>query len=414
MAGTISTMDKALKNLYLPRLRSTINTATVLSSRLEKNTTSTGVSGRKAIVPINIRGSEAIGARGDDATLPTPQNQTYLETEVVYKYLYGTLRITHPTIAASKNEEGSWVKVISAEMEGLTRDLKNDVNRQYFGDGSGALAELAGSSPLDDSNDKITLDSTLGYSQLKKNMLIDVFAAKTGGSVLSHADGLKITAIDTTNHKITVTNADGSGASLAWSSPEDDIIFRHGSRGLELMGLRGIVDDGTYVDVFQGITRSTDTEWKSQVNANGGTNRALTAQMLDDFILEVEDKGEAAITCAVTDRTRFRQIASFMTDNRRYSDQLELQGGFKSISWGDIPIFWDRDCPLDANGGGEIYFLDENEIQRYQLEDWSFDDTDGNVLHRNEGKASYDATLYYYGNLGCMAPDNQGVIRDLS
>ena len=60
-----------------------------------------------------------------------------------------------------------------------------------------------------------------------------------------------------------------------------------------------------------------------------------------------------------------------------------------------------------------MIFLDENELSRFELEDWNFDDTDGNVLHRNENKASYDATLYYYGNFGCMAPDNQGVIRDI-
>ena len=86
MAGaTVSTMDKALKRLYLPRLRSTVNTSTVLSSRLQRNTTSTGVSGRDAIVPINIRGSQAIGARKDDETLPTPQNQTFIETSIPYK-----------------------------------------------------------------------------------------------------------------------------------------------------------------------------------------------------------------------------------------------------------------------------------------------------------------------------------------
>ena len=107
-----------------------------------------------------------------------------------------------------------------------------------------------------------------------------------------------------------------------------------------------------------------------------------------------------------------------MTQHRRYGETQEFEGGCKAIAWGGVPIFWDKDCPPEQEygtvGRHQLFFLDESEIQRYQLEDWNWDDTDGNVLHRNEGKASYDATLYYYGNHGCMAPDRQGKITNIT
>ena len=422
MAGaTVSTINNALKRLYLPRLRSTVNTATVLSSRLQRNTSSTGVSGRDAIVPVNIRGSQAIGARGDDQTLPSPQNQTYIETSIPYKYLYGTLRVTHPSIAASKNDEGAWIKVVSSEMEGLMRDLKTDVNRQLFGDGQGIIGRVA--SGITDQyhegngilGDKFT---AYGGHSFKIGQILDVYTARTGGT----SKGL-LEVIGVAGNVITVSKKGGGDPGITGTSylgtalANNDYLTREGSVGLEMMGLQGIIDAAThaYTSTLQGVNRVTYPEFDANVKVAGAT---ITATVLDDFILEVEERGESNITCGVTDRTVFRQIAGLMTADRRYTDTMELKGGFKAISWGDIPIFWDRDCPKDveaykANNSSSLFFLDENELSRFELEDWNFDDTDGNVLHRNENKASYDATLYYYGNFGCMAPDNQGVIRDI-
>ena len=393
MPATLTTMQDAMKKLYLPRLRSTVNTATVLSTRLEKNTEMTSVSGRNAIVPINIRPSEAIGARPDDGTLPTAQNQTFVECAIPYAFNYATIRITHPTIASTKNDAGAWAKVVSAEMEGIQRDLKNDFNRQYFGNGTGSLGTVASVS-----GQVITMDA--GHN-LKINMVLDIY-----NSALDTQDATDITVTAVSGNDVTVTGTlTGVG--------DGDVVVRTGSLNQEMMGLVGIVDDGNEVATLQGISRSSYPEWKSTVVDAGG---ALTATTLDDAILEIEANGEAALTCGITDRTQFRKIANLMVADRRYTDTMELKGGFKAISWGDIPIFWDRDTPLDGQNAGksQLFFLDENEIQRYELQDLDFDDTDGNVLHRVANKASYDATLFYYGNLGCTAPDNQGVVRNIT
>ena len=393
MPATLTTMQDAMKKLYLPRLRSTVNTATVLSTRLEKNTEMTSVSGRNAIVPINIRPSEAIGARPDDGTLPTAQNQTFVECAIPYAFNYATIRITHPTIASTKNDAGAWAKVVSAEMEGIQRDLKNDFNRQYFGNGTGSLGTVASVS-----GQVITMDA--GHN-LKINMVLDIY-----NSALDTQDATDITVTAVSGNAVTVTGTlTGVG--------DGDVVVRTGSLNQEMMGLVGIVDDGNEVATLQGISRSSYPEWKSTVVDAGG---ALTATTLDDAILEIEANGEAALTCGITDRTQFRKIANLMVADRRYTDTMELKGGFKAISWGDIPIFWDRDTPLDGQNAGksQLFFLDENEIQRYELQDLDFDDTDGNVLHRVANKASYDATLFYYGNLGCTAPDNQGVVRNIT
>jgi hypothetical protein len=405
MAGaTLTTMNAALKKLYLPRLQSTVNTSTVLLSRLERVLKEKSVSGQSAIVPINLRPSEAIASLGDGEALPTPQNQTLVESSIAYNYLYGTIRITHPTIAASRNEAGAWTKVISAEMEGLERDLRNDVNRQLFGWGNGVLGTTNGT------GGSVNLVLDTGH-QVKVNMLVESFTLTSGGS----------TGITDQSVGAVSGNAVTLDGSESWTDGE--YVYRKGSRGNEMMGLMGITDDatatsgiGTFVTTLQGIVRGTYPEWNSNVfeNSTADVGRNVTDTLLDDSILEIEESGEGNLTCGITSRTQFRKIAQLMTPDRRYSDAMELNGGFKSISWGGIPIFWDASCPVDTNGNDMLFWVDENELAIYQLADWNWDDEDGNVLHRNEGYATYDGTLYYYANLGTTAPDNMGVIRDLS
>jgi hypothetical protein len=397
-------MNAALKKLYLPRLQSTVNTSTVLLSRLERVLKEKSVSGQSAIVPINLRPSEAIASLGDGEALPTPQNQTLVESSIAYNYLYGTIRITHPTIAASRNEAGAWTKVISAEMEGLERDLRNDVNRQLFGWGNGVLGTTNGT------GGSVNLVLDTGH-QVKVNMLVESFTLTSGGST-----GITDQSVGAVSG--TAVTLDGSES---WTDGE--YVYRKGSRGNEMMGLMGITDDatatsgiGTFVTTLQGIVRGTYPEWNSNVfeNSTADVGRNVTDTLLDDSILEIEESGEGNLTCGITSRTQFRKIAQLMTPDRRYSDAMELNGGFKSISWGGIPIFWDASCPVDTNGNDMLFWVDENELAIYQLADWNWDDEDGNVLHRNEGYATYDGTLYYYANLGTTAPDNMGVIRDLS
>lgn len=407
MAGaTLTTMNAALKKLYLPRLQSTVNTSTVLLSRLERVLKEKSVSGQAAIVPINLRPSEAIASLGDGEALPTPQNQTLVESSIGYNYLYGTIRITHPTIAASRNEAGAWTKVISAEMEGLERDLRNDVNRQLFGFGAGSLGTAAAAN----TGTEATITMNSGH-QVKTNMVIDVHTLTSGGS--QDIDGIVVSSVS--GNVVTLASNQSWGAASH--------VFRKGSRGNEMMGLQGIIDDatatsgiGTFVTTLQGIVRGTYPEWNSNVfeNSTADVGRNITDTLLDDSILEIEESGEGNLTCGITSRTQFRKIAQLMTPDRRYSDAMELNGGFKSISWGGIPIFWDASCPVDTNGNDMLFWVDENELAIYQLADWNWDDEDGNVLHRNEGYATYDGTLYYYANLGTTAPDNMGVIRDLS
>ena len=402
--------NAVLKEFYLPRLTSTINEKRVLMSRLERDTSKTDVSGRHARLPVNIRPSQAIGARADadgGPSLPTPQSQTYVELIIGYAHNYGTVRVTHPVIQASRNDRGSFIRAIGSEMDGIRRDLRNDVNRQLFGDGSGVLAA---NTAVDDGSGVLTVSA--GH-KLKIGMVIEAFTEKTGGS---QNDGdMTVSAVNTSGTAVSVT---GASTNIA----DNDYLFRKGNRGNEMMGLLGIVDDGTYASTLQGIVRGTYPEWNSTVLSNSGTARGISEDLLDNSLLQSEENSESEISLMITSSTQWRKIGQMMTPDRRYSTNMELPGGFTAISWAGVPIVWDRDCPRygqvshDANAVDTdfLFGLDESQLALYQLADWDFDDTDGNVLHRRQDVAAYDATLFYYGQLGTVDASKHFVIRDLS
>jgi len=399
MSLNLTTMNDALKTLYLPRTLSVIRTNTVLRSRLKTNTDSTSVSGKGAIVPVNIRPSEAIGARGDGEALPQPQNQRYQEVSISYAYNYATMRVTHPVMVASRTNEGAWIKAVGSEMKGLTRDLSYDLDRQDHGYGYGVLGTVNG--PVS-ANTSITMDP--GH-QVKINMMIDAYTATSGGT--HEADSVKVTEVsgNTVTVERNVTISDGS------------YIFREDSRGNESMGLMGLVDANsattTYIATLQGIPRVTYPEWDSIVDDNSGTAREITDTLIDDVLFQVEETGEGNTTLGLTSRIQFRKIGHMLVSDRRFAFNTTLQGGFKAIEWADVPIVLDPRSPVDANGNDMLFLLDESVIQRYLLADMDWDDEDGNVLHRNQGYATYDATLFEYGNLGITDPGVCASIRDL-
>jgi hypothetical protein len=412
MAGqNLSNIDKALKEFYLPRLQSTINEKRILMQRLERDAGKTDVSGRAAVVPINIRPSEAVGARGDesdsDIQLPTAQFQRYIEARINYKFNYGTIRMTHPTIVSAKSDKGSFVRVVGSEMDGIRRDAKNDYNRQLFGYGKGDLGTVA--SAASGSATSLVMDP--GH-RVKTNMVLDSHA--NAGSSTIVMDSVTVTAVS--GNTLTVASV-GSSTIDAGS-----ILVRENTYDHEVMGLRGIVDNatktsgiGTFTTSLHGVARGTYPEWNAQVSEHStpGTAREISGDLIDQVLLDIQSNAEGEPSLGITSPTQFRKIGGLLTGDRRYGVEMTLEGGFTGVNWAGVPIVWDRDCPTDANGNHMLFLLTESSLKIYQLADWDFDDTDGAILHRRSGYAQYDATLFHYSQLGCLDPAENGVIRDL-
>ena len=101
---TLTGYDAVLKEDYGPKLRSTINEDRILMQRFNRSADQSDFQGRRAVVPINIRPSQSVGARADGGTTPSPQSQTYVDMLVPMVYNYGTVKFTLPTIKATASD----------------------------------------------------------------------------------------------------------------------------------------------------------------------------------------------------------------------------------------------------------------------------------------------------------------------
>src|SRR3954471_796438 len=135
-----STADAVLKEFYLPGIRSILNFEVFLLSQVETN--SEDIEGRRAVLAINTGRNQGIGARAEMGTLPDAGHQGYNEQRVPLKYNYGRIQLSGPVIRSMGSDRGSFTRAIQSETQGVTRDLRNDINRQCYGGATGAIATL--------------------------------------------------------------------------------------------------------------------------------------------------------------------------------------------------------------------------------------------------------------------------------
>ena len=393
MGVTLSAISDILKNQYLGPIREQLNNDIILLSRLEKDDES--VVGKNFTIPLHIGRNEGIGATTDGGTLPTAGNQSYKETIVPMRYLYGRIQLTGPSMKASRSNEGAFVRALESEMKGLARDLKSDLNRQLFGDGSGLLATCASASTVN-----ITVDST---AKLRVGMKVDILVSATG-AVTAGVAGATIESI-TSSTVFVVDTAPATPGSIGSTYA----VYRAGARNLEIMGLGGIVTNTDPASgALQGLAVASYPVWKASVLTDS-SNRAISESLMQTAIDTVSQAGDGEVSAIYTTFGVRRAYQALLTTDRQYVNTMDLKGGAKAIAYDNMPIIADKNCPAN-----KMYFIDENALKFYRLSDFDWMQEDGAVLSRVSGSDAYEATMFLYSELGTSARNAHCVLEKIT
>lgn len=459
--ATLSTYDEVLKTFYLPAIQEQLNHSTFLADKIEVN--EEDVSGKDATIECHYGRNTGIGARADGGTLPTATYQKYKTCTVPMRYQYGRVSFTGPTIAATRDEKGAYARVIDSEITGVVRDMKKEVNRQYWGCGYGIVARWSSGSTTsatatvyvqkayrgNAAEPDGAFGSTFGAKYIEEMGalgLADITFSSNAVTVIAVDASMEtaVTVVDrtTSNTKDSFTNTDASAnAAIA-----GDFFIRPSSltavaavaattldgARLEMMGLRGIVTDtdiddiafndgtgtgftSTYTDPLQGLAIGTYPWFKANVDSHASGRyagqRALTLNLIQKMFDKVEEKaGEGyGPDAIISTRPLRREYLDLCQADRRYVNTMTLDGGWTALDYNGIPFVVDNDA-ID----GEIYFLTMKDIQLYRMSDYDWMSKDGAILSRISGKDAYEAVLYRYAELGCKRRNSQGVITDLA
>ena len=352
---------------------------------------------------------EGIGARAERALLPNPAYQRYQTGIITWKLLYGGYEITGPAIEAARSNLYAFAVARTEEINGLTRDLIKDFNRQVYGDGGGVLATISGA--LTDVN---TFNVTNGM-YLRLHMQVDVWTGNainvTGGasSNLAVVDRGITALTPQTNGTMNVT-LDGA----IFDPASGDVLIRSASAiagtprsGLEMEGIKKMADDGTVAPVYLGITRANFPLFKGHLFTNAGTARNLSLDLLqqcEDQIYRATGKRPNWVRMNLGQRRKYFDLVA---PDKRYMTGT-IDGGYERLDYNGNTLTVDIDHPL-----GEITMLQKELIKKYELRKFGMLDFDGLTLRMQGNSDIYRGYIGMYANLGCKHPSGTLRLTDL-
>jgi hypothetical protein len=415
--ATLSTLSNILKEYYLGPVAEQLNNEVLLLSRLESR--SEDLVGKYAYIPLHKTRSGGIGARAEQAALPVAGKQGYDKATYDLKYLYGAVQVTGPSVAKTKNEAGSFLQVLKSELDGLRNDLRRDLARQVYGDGTALIAQCGTTT----ASTTVSLNSAAGKEAIRKGwlyvgMLIDI---GTTADVDVVAAGREINGVDYDNATITI-----SGAAVTTSSSH--YVSRAGSatnggassetsKSNEIDGLQRIVDADTPSNgsnTFGGIDPyDAGNSWwdnKRMAIADAAGNGVLSKEDLQKAINLVRLEGVAP-TAMITSLGVQREFYMLLEDDVRYIEPdsgLNLGAGFKTLTYNGMPLIADIDAPY-----GRIYMIDESTMKVFSDQDWHFLDMDGSTLRQVQGYDVFEAVMARYMNIGVTRRNNQMVVTGI-
>ncbi len=383
---TISSADKMLKTYYLDAIADSLNTqVNPLMAKFEKTTDFVLGKEIRKVVSNGLNGG--FGAGTEDGELPTSSQNEYVELSMQLKNLYGQLEISDKALRAGNSNDGAVLNVLETEMNSLLNSAKFNFGRMLYGDGRGILGTVKAVS-----GSTLTLD-TVKY--ITEGMIIDVIGSESEETTVS---ARRVSGVDRTNKKITL-----SGASLSGAVAVGDFITIQGSYYQEITGLGALFNDDTYL---YNLNRDT-YKWLKPYKATSTTIDNVTIAKAIDQIEENSGCTTDFIVCSAGVK---RAYIDYLTQNNLDIVTTQVDGGYKAIMFNGIPIVSDRFCPE-----GTMYLLHTPSFKIYQLCDWKWlEDDDGKVLKQMSNRPTYKATLVKYAELLCERPIAQGVITGIT
>lgn len=389
------TADEVLKDVYQPAVREQLENAWVLLSQIEGN--GSDIVGREAVFALHLGRNNAVGNRPRGGQLPRGGNQRYDNIRVGIERTYGAFRIDNDLIEASSNDQGAFLRVLDAEVNGAVTDVRNDVSRQIYGDETKAIFQCGATSS--DTEIVLTnpLDSSLRW--IENGMTVDIGTLANYTAVVA---GALVVDVDRVAGTITIDSA--------VTTTTSHYVTRAGSEGSEIIGLREIVSDTV---PLHGLDPANEPKWASLVNANGGTARAADDVLFQKMIEDIHQESGKTPNMIMTTYGVRRNFVSGLDSRVQYSNTLDIKGGFKAASVAagntELALVVDPDCP-----SGRAYFLNTDHLKHHKLGQlWKWRDRDGSMLYRLPDYDSWEAQLYGYHQLATDKRAAHGVIEDL-
>lgn len=404
----MTNVSNALKKVLLPYIQDNFDKEHILLDNIKRGDVQ--FINNTFYAPVRTSRHGGITNLANDGSTLVTGSSSIGQASVNAKIVTGTFDISDLVMKATRSKEGAVESILTQQASTLADDFAKGLNRQYFSDGVGVVAQVAGSisgsvftvqtpnSSLDDTRSIDwygTVNNDIAAAKyIQPGNYIGVGSAASGSAIVlsvnnsaNGATGTITTSGDSTptaNDPVYILDGDYAGAGTS-----------------EIQGVRAALSSSSGTSTYAGIARSTHG-WTPQL---GTTAQALTlAEMTDKYIgaLEYSKSGDRFVI--LMNKTLYSKYGKILTAMRRTVDETELIGGFSGLQFvagrGKVGVFLDFDVP-----DGEVVIINLDTWVSCQVDpmEWLEDPNSGSLVRRRD-KITYQAVMVWYTNLMCLAP----------
>lgn len=354
-----------------------------------------------------------VNLANDKAKLRTGSAPTTQGT-VGQKLMTATFDISDVVKKASQGDKLAVESALDFQMRTIKNDFVKTVNRQYFSDGVGVLAQVAntsgsvGSGTLAVIYPDTNLDDTRGdISGWHGPINYDIRPTKyfTAGQAV----GIGTAAADVG----TITSVSGGSAQgtlVVTGAPainnSDAVYLVDGDESAagtsEIQGVRAALSVGT-ATTYAGISTSLDV-WAPQYMGTA-SNAALSINDMDTVFMSAYEYAQEGDRYAwFMNKSLYTKYGELLTALRRTVNQTELVSGWTGLKYeagmGDVGVYLSYDCP-----DGEAILLNLDTWTVCQVAPMGF--VEDNFLRRSD-YITFQKVFSWYTNLACRCPAANG------
>ena len=376
---SLQSAENALKSFYLDAVKDSIDTKTSpFLAKVEQSTADIYGKDVKKVVRLGFHAGVVSGTETGD--LPKADAAKYLQLTASLKNLYGTIEISDKAIRATQGNDGGLVNLLNSEMENLLKGAKYNFNRMIMGDGKGRL----GIYEVQADRTKMRFENS---ATLQVGMVVNF--CNYEGVPYEGATQRTVLSIDPVEKVVKLSGdplPEGFGTGILYLDTVDE----------EMTGLEALFNRKS----LYGLSEEDYDKVKPIDYFLDGQIDEQKLQTMVDMIEECSGSAPNMIICSYGVR---RALINYFTSMGTRLQTMDIEGGYKSISYNGIPIVADRFCP-----SGTMYLINTDDFKLCQLGDWQWmESEDGKILHQIPGKPVYTATLVKYAELLCTRPNAQ-------
>jgi hypothetical protein len=402
-ASVASTLSGVLKDVYLGSVVEQLNNEVLLPQRIGRE--SQDFAGNQVVLSVHKQRSSGVFARGENVAFANPGAQLYAKPVFDIKALYGRVRITGLGRVKTATQAGSFLKVLEGEINGMRNDLKMDIARQLYGDGTARISSGSAAAANVIDIRPIAGGSTNTAEPLRKGEIY-IGMQIDGGTVAAPTTRFADRGVSDVSVSLAQITIDGAAVTMTSGT---DFIFRQGNAvagvSYEIDGLGKVLP--TAANTFGGIDASAAGNgwWDNQrINAAGALTLDLMTQAINSVTVAGGDTSGMISSPGIQ-----RALFNLLQPQVRYVEPMTLHGGFKALDYFGAPFIVDRQAPF-----GKVFFLAEKELKMFDTGDWNWLDEDGNILKWVVGYDAWEAVLAKYCNLGAQRRNTQLLLYGLT